>query len=275
MNAQGIAYLDNCYDLLPPFIRAVERKGTTVYLNDATGEFDSRHPLDRFKERIKLELDQTNSLPNNHSENGQESMSFTVDNAVAENMDETRGEDQSPVEVEKPISEKNDSGQPLMEYHCQWKERNAFGQMSMYGLTLRYNIADGTTSLRFDGVSNSDWTFTALKGPFGALEPQDLYVGARVEVFGRHLTISSANSASVRWIENEAKRLGKLQDRFRKKIESVGQKPIVIPPKPGVIRNVERVNKKAGQINLRKLLNDVSKLGEQLAQLGLSEFALL
>lgn len=269
MDPLAIAYLNQCYDLLPPFIRAVERKGSTVYLNDITGDFNSRHPLDRYKSMVaKVE-----SSPKDDAEDVQIEESHPVSDEQSPRLLDFEPLSDSIPKAETPATPKTEADQ-LLEYHCQWKERNAFGQMSMYGLTLRFDLSNGTTSVRFDGVVNSDWTFTALKGPYGALEPHDLYVGAKVQVFGRHLTISTANSTAVRWIEREAKRLNNLQAKFRKRIESVGQKPIVIAPKPEVVRHVERENKKAGQINLRKLLSDVSKLGEQLANLGLAEFAL-
>jgi hypothetical protein len=163
----------------------------------------------------------------------------------------------------------------VLEYHCQWKERNLFGHLSVYGLTLRYNIQDGTTSVRFDGVSDSEWTFAALKGPYGAIEPHDLFVGAKIEIFGRHLTISSGNSHALHWIVHEAHRLQKLQEKFRLKIESVGHKPIVKPHERKVINHITRDVKTAGHVNLRKILNDTARLGEQLAQLGLAEIAMV
>lgn len=279
MDPQSLAYLNQCYDLLPPFIRAVERKGSTTYLNDVTGEMNSIHPLDRFKSLMRMSY-----ADEKLAEDGGEQDGANASKELF--LNETSGDTNNNNDISEhihnlndreivmtPTTTKSESGQ-LMEYHCQWKERNAFGQMSMYGLTLRYDQENGTTSVRFDGVSNSDWTFTALKGPYGLLEPHDLYVGAKVEVFGRHLTISTANSAAVKWIERESRRLTALQAKFRKRIESVGQKPVVIAPRPQVVRHVERENKKAGQINLRKLLSDISKLGDQLAQLGLAEFAL-
>lgn len=272
MDPLSIAYLNQCYDLLPPFIRAVERKGSTVYLNDITGDFNSSHPLDRYKAMV-VQTEDSSSPNGDADDDAQIEESHPVSDEHSPHLLDFEPLSDSFPKAETPTTTKSEAEQ-LLEYHCQWKERNAFGQMSMYGLTLRFDLSNGTTSVRFDGVANSDWTFTALKGPYGALEPHDLYVGAKVQVFGRHLTISTANSAAVRWIEREAKRLNNLQAKFRKRIESVGQKPIVIAPKPEVVRHVERENKKAGQINMRKLLTDVSKLGEQLANLGLAEFAL-
>lgn len=274
--------------------------GSTVYLNEVTGEILLQHPLDRYRELMGFSSQHANEISKSCQEgidnevadpntgevlqqteidtirqpesaptlNFEGEEIFTVPAADFSGQASPNGDDMTPA-TQLPPSQP--SAQELLEYHCQWKERSLFGLVSVYGLTLRYNLADGTTSVRFDGVVDSEWTFTALKGSHGAIEPHDLTIGAKVEVFGRHLSISSANSAAVRWIEREAKRLTKLQAKFRRKIVSVGQKPIIREPEQEVIRHVGRDEKKAGGVNLRKMLAETAKLGEQLAQLGLAD----
>lgn len=168
----------------------------------------------------------------------------------------------------------NHSGKKsVYEYHCQWKERNIFGHTSIYGLTLRFNPDDGSTLVKFDGVREGEWTFTSLQGPCGVLEMHDLFIGAKIEVFGRHLTISTANGPAARWIHSESKRLMKMQNAFRARIESVGHKPVVPKPEIQAVKNIMRDTKTSSMANLRKMSMDCAKLGEQVAQLGLAQMA--
>jgi hypothetical protein len=136
-------------------------------------------------------------------------------------------------------------------------------------LTIRF-LDNGDTLLKFDGI-NGEWTFTALKGPYGVLEMQDLFIGARVNVFGRHLTISSANAAACNWIQSEQARLEKEQEEFRRKIESLGEVPCIRKKTISTIRDITRNAKTAGQTNLRQILKDNARLGDQLASLGLAD----
>jgi hypothetical protein len=138
----------------------------------------------------------------------------------------------------------------------------------MYGLTIRF-LADNSTLVRFDGIDAS-WTFTALKGPYGVLEKYDLFVGSKISLFGRHLTISSANGAACRWIRQEKTRLEKQQAEFRRRIESVGQTPCVRKREKETAQSIARTLKGDEYTNLRFLLKDSARLGEQLAKLGLA-----
>ena len=154
------------------------------------------------------------------------------------------------------------------DYHCQWNERDVFGNVSLFGLTIRY-LENGTTMIRFDGIEG-EWTYSALKGPYGCLEMHDLYVGAKINLFGRHLTISACNSAATKWIGKERKRLEKQQAEFRRKIESIGAIPCVKKKEANTVRNITRDEKTVAQCNIRLLLRENARLGEQLANLGLT-----
>lgn len=154
------------------------------------------------------------------------------------------------------------------DYHCQWNERDVFGNVSLFGLTIRY-LENGTTMIRFDGIEG-EWTYSALKGPYGCLEMHDLFVGAKINLFGRHLTISACNSAASKWIDKERKRLEKQQEEFRRKIESIGATPVVKKREAQTIRHITRDAKTVAQANLRLLLKENARLGEQVASLGLA-----
>lgn len=154
------------------------------------------------------------------------------------------------------------------DYKTQWNERDLFGKVTLYGLMIRY-YEDHNTLIKFDGI-DGEWIFTSLKGPYGRLTQHDLYIGSQVTVFGRHLTILSCNAAAVQWAEKEHKRLSKQQDLFRAKILSVGQKPCVLKPEAQTIKHITRDQKAIVHVNLRKMMNENARLGEQLSSLGLS-----
>lgn len=154
------------------------------------------------------------------------------------------------------------------DYKTQWNERDLFGKVTLYGLMIRY-FEDHNTLIKFDGI-DGEWIFTSLKGPYGRLTQHDLYIGAQVTVFGRHLTILSCNAAAVQWAEREHKRLEKQQELFRSKILSVGQRPCVLKPEAQTIKHITRDQKAVVHVNLRKMLNENARLGEQLSSLGLS-----
>jgi hypothetical protein len=181
----------------------------------------------------------------------------------------------SPTQLTNPLLDESSpnkdtkkKGGIKYDFHCQWSERDLFGKVTLYGLTIRF-LETGEMMLKFDGI-DGEWTFTSLKGPYGCLEMSDLYIGARIQVFGRHLTISSANAAACHWILNETTRLKKQQEEFQKRVESVGQVPCIQRKPISTIRHITRNSKTIGQTNLRQVMKENARLGEQLANLGLA-----
>lgn len=236
-----------------------------MYVNDVTGERTSSHPLEAFlKYRQAEPLEATFQPDNEPYEDGKEQelayydegqpLQDTADPAYQE---ETKGPEKSDKEAKHKA----------FDFHCQWSERDIFGKVTLYGLTLR--VLGARTCIKFDGM-DGQWEYIALKGPFGSLELHDLFIGAKVSVFGRHLTISSANLAACEWIDKERRRLGKQADEFRRRIESVGHVPVVRKVDVQSVKHIMRDSKTKGQVNLRNILKDNAKLGEQLASLGMA-----
>lgn len=153
-------------------------------------------------------------------------------------------------------------------YKCQWNERDCFGKVSLYGLTIRY-YEDNSTLIKFDGIQG-EWFYSSLQGDYGPITHHDLYIGAKINIFGRHLTISSANGAAIQWSEKEYKRLMAQQQAYHNKILSVRETPCIRLKEPKAVRNITRDDKSAANVDLRKVLIDNAKLGEQLVNLGLS-----
>ena len=95
-----------------------------------------------------------------------------------------------------------------------------------------------------------------------------------MRIFGRHLTITSADSSVCHGIEKKAEKLTKKIAWLQEKIEKIGAVPLIRRQAPVVTRNIVREANSSGHSNLRKLKNDVSKLSEQLLDLGLSHLLL-
>lgn len=159
------------------------------------------------------------------------------------------------------------------EYYSTWSERDLYGRVTPYGVTIRYfpsGIDGSRTLIKFDGVV-AEWVFSQLHGPFGPLEQFDLFIGAKVKVFGRQLSITAASAASINWIENQRQKLERQQEAFRNKIMSVNAVPCVkSKSNEGPVRNITRNSRAPGQYDLRRLHNENSRLGEQIAALGLA-----
>lgn len=247
--------------ILPP--HWTRKKDGIGYLNEISGEESEQHPFRRFFEtRNKVfELIEATAFSADPSPK-------TTGSNVGEESPWGTGENQ--------FTETNDSiplttapKEKRFDFRCEWKESNAMGQLCLFGLEIRLNPVDCTTKVRFDGIKG-DWIDTDLHGPRGLLTRHDFFVGSRVEVFGRHLTISSASRDAARWIDREAARLMKQQEKFRQKILSVRAVPCVRAQTQEVIHHIERPTKAGGKSNLRKLHSDVAALGEQLAKLGLA-----
>lgn len=181
----------------------------------------------------------------------------------------------SPTTYDRNNSFTQESSTPLQhkvnkynDFHCHWKELGLFGDTNSYGLTIRYNIEDGSSIIKFDGV-DAKWYMNALEGAYGPVERWDLFIGAKVKIFGRHLTITSANASVCHWNDVQAKKLQKKQEWLRQKIESVGAVPIVRRQVPVCIKHIVRASKAEGRTDLRRLFNENTKLYEQLVKLGL------
>lgn len=158
------------------------------------------------------------------------------------------------------------------DFRCTWKELGLFGNVNSYGLTVRY-YEDGQTVVNFDGLDGR-WHFSQLDGPHGPLDRYDLFVGAKIQIFGRHLTIAATNASTCQWIDEEGRRLLKRQDWLQSKIESVGAVPVVRRPTPTGIKGNFGKKANSGNADLRRISNDNKKLGEQLAGLGMARIAL-
>lgn len=240
-------------DFLPPHW-SLSDEGD-LFINSVTGEKTEEHPLSRFhtmRSRYIVE----------NITNGNGNSSFLESKPISS------GGPSRPLSRSGTIEDAlNGSGKKdFFDYHCQWSERDSNGKVSKYGLTIRY-IEDSQILVKFDGI-NAEWVYSSLQGPSGPIEQCDLFIGAKVTVFGRHLTISSASSASVQWIEKEAIKMERKIEDYRQRIESMGVTPCVRRAPPAPVRNISRGTRLQGQRDLKLLRGEMVRLGEQLASLG-------
>jgi hypothetical protein len=160
-------------------------------------------------------------------------------------------------------------GMKYTDFRCMWKEFGLMGETNSYGLVIRY-YPDGQTVIKFDGVEGM-WHLSKLVGPYGPIDRYDLFVGAKVTVFGRHMSIASCSASTCRWIEEEGRRLAQQQEWLQQRIESVGAVPLVQRAPPVGPNSAQgRSGKPAGSDDLRRRANENAKLAEQLAGLGMA-----
>eukprot|EP01031_Cornospumella_fuschlensis_P045655 gene45655-55883_t len=276
---------------LPPPWRQEVVNGDILYINDVTGQSTSTHPFHiymQFKEATTADIAASTNDTNNqdHEIFGDTALTGSLEEPVHHDDEQARFQTHNytadysnqasleptanDVRPSSRLTTGSRRGGGHLDYHCQWSERDVFGKVTLYGLTLRvFPDEVGKTLLKFDGM-DGEWEYIALKGPYGSLELHDLYIGAKVSVFGRHLTISSANRAAVHFIDEERRRLMRQQEAFRQKIESLGHVPVVRKAESHAVKHIVRDHKTKGHVNLRALMKDNAKLGEQLASLGLA-----
>ena len=197
-------------------------------------------------------------------------MANTIDTDALDHLDATAGDGKnSPQHQMQSLQQQAPPTGKFYDYFCQWNERNLDGKVSLFGLTIRYYSETGQTLVKFDGIVG-EWLFSQLKGPYGSIEQLDLFIGAKVNVFGRHLSISAASAEAINWIERAKKRLEKQQRAYQEKIISVGKNPVVAVKTPGPVRHITRGVRPPGTCDLRRLALENARLGEQIADIGLA-----
>lgn len=254
---------------LPPPWR--EHTTSGQYYNELTGESTSEHPVqralrnrssgDKVRASGEPEMKGEVAMQPSESNNGRPFLEIDTKTSNATQL----------VPLDSSAADKlaaRASRGKYTDYRCMWKELGLFGDTNSYGLTLRY-FEDGSTEIKFDGVEGM-WVATQLEGHYGPIERIDLFVGAKIKVFGRHLSINSTGATATRWIEDEGRRLMKQQNWLQERVESVGKVPVVRRPPPvGPLQFSGRSSKPAGSDNLRMIFMENAKLHEQLATLGM------
>jgi hypothetical protein len=254
----------------PPWRENDEGDG---WVNDITEEVSLEHPLKRVLEKRSLAAT-ASALVVSGAEGGLVETKDDSDALVPGGKPATGGAKQLvPLDNESARKLTKASNKALRgrysDYRCLWKEKGLFGETNSYGLVMRY-YEDGSTDIKFDGVDGM-WVATQLEGHYGPIEKIDLFVGAKIKIFGRHLSINSTGASTTHWIEEEGKRLMKQQNWLQERVESVGKVPIIRRPPPiGPLSFSGRSSKPAGGDNLRMITVNNGKLLEQLATLGMS-----
>ena len=236
------------------------RKTSEGYLNEITGALSPDHPFQRYVQGNAQQVSQPEEEDGAAGTPGRPYLAEKIQVAAM-------GAD---------IGGSSSSSRPQKlrhwDFRCMWKELGLFGNVNSYGLTIRY-YEDGQTVVNFDGLDGR-WHFSQLDGPHGPLDRYDLFVGAKIRIFGRHLTIAATSASTCQWIDEEGKRLLKRQDWLQSKIESVGAVPAVRRPTPTGIKGHFGKKANSGNADLRRISEQNKKLAEQLACLGMGRIAL-
>ena len=104
-----------------------------------------------------------------------------------------------------------------------WHETTAKGSVRR-DLRLSYDTTDGSVTLGLDKKTATLYRLSHLEGRYGPVGPFDLYVGAALEVLGRRLTLKqTADLATKTWVEAEAARLRRVQERLLDELRTYGR----------------------------------------------------
>lgn len=278
----------------PPWITVKSTSGgPSTYANGVTGEVSSEHPLRElwvahFEALVKQKQQQVESsllsdmelLGDNDNSRGKiadateldDNDSFARD-SDKEDRDDNIKNSHPPLHNES-VSQQHRSHNTSRSYEdflCLWRETRLLGGVNSYTATLRYFLSTGAVQIFFEGVEGS-WTYSRLDGPYGPVDLDDLFLGAQLVVFGRHLSVTSAGADRCMGIDARAETLLKRRKWLQEKIETVGATPVIKRDPPASIRNIVRQSNHSGRSNLRKMVQDNLKLQDQLVDLGLAHF---
>ena len=235
---------------------------STVFMRSTTSDVNIQHEMstesltpptssDNVKDDVEVEVEGAHAAKTMPSTIDLDKLGFTLDSALGDQQ-----------------SQKGNEKTTFTDFRCQWRESGLMGETNSYGLRLRY-YNDGKTGVKIDGVEG-EWTMTQMDGQYGPIDRYDLFVGGKVKVFGRWLTITSASASVCHGITVKAKRMKKMIAKMQERVEGLGSVPIVRRSVPSTTRHIVRSAQPEGHENLRKLLIDVTKLSEQLCDLGMA-----
>jgi hypothetical protein len=169
----------------PPPWRKELNGESVVYINEVTGEKSDVHPL-------------ANYFNQNEASQSVESPLFSASKLSTD--------------------EKSES----LLFRCEWKEIGLMGNIYSYGMSLCYFPSDYHIEISFDGV-DALWSFSRVDGPYGPIDENDLFIGSKITIFDRHLTITSANAHICHLIDTKELVLKKRRAWLQAKIETVGK----------------------------------------------------
>jgi hypothetical protein len=220
--------------LPPPWKEVILDSGGVLYINEVTNEEMSEHPLTRISGYI------------------------SKNNVINDNFDD---------------SSRNNSVNSLLhdkfiEFRCHWQEKNVQGDTLLYNLYLRYFKYDGHFEIKFNKIDGA-WAYSYLEGSYGPINEYDLFIGGKIKLFGRNLTIQYASASFCRWIDETANEMKKKRLFLQTKLENIGVKAVVPREMTQITRNITRdSNQIGGHTNLRKLYIEISLLEKQLCDNG-------
>ena len=157
---------------------------------------------------------------------------------------------------------------PSSKFRCEWQELGLFGTVSSFGLSIKV-YKNGDILIKFDNV-DGQWRKGMIDTKYGPADRNDFFIGSKILVFKRHLTICSCPYEVCRETEALGDALRERQAWLRSKIESVRAVPVVPLRKSNLIIENQMRLTSSGKSNLRLLTIENNKLVEQLCSLGMA-----
>ena len=190
---------------LPPPWREEILGDEIVYVNGLNGRKTNTHPLQEYFSQNVEDAENCSSIEYNQS-------------PIAANPPIEYNQDESPASLKKSSSRRP----AFLPFRCEWKEVTLNGLCKTYGMDLLYFLDDKKFEITFDGV-HASWVLSRIDGPYGPLDETDLFIGAKIKIFDRHLSITSSNSHVCLMIDKRAEALIKRRNWLQQKIEVFGE----------------------------------------------------
>jgi len=130
-------------------------------------------------------------------------------------------------------------------------------------------VDTGRVRVKIRGVEEEDLELSHIQNRHGGrLEASDLYIGAKIQLLGRDITLQEATTASVEWLESVGKSLKRKKRKLQKRVESLGFKACVEETYKDLDpTSIKRNSYILGSTNLQKLKKDIVQLESQIRQL--------
>lgn len=207
--------MDESFPPPPPWRRIITNE-KTYYINDISGEETDIHPLTSYFNQLNEKKKKQTTQFTEKLLDEETSRQIINEDDQEDQKNEEKQLEYSHQQYQEEIEEES------LLFRCEWKEIGLLGHVLSYGMNLLFFPNDQHFEITFDGV-RACWRFSRIDGPYGPIDEDDLFIGSKIIVFDRHLTITSANSDICRMIDAKGLLLKKRISWLQAKLEAIGK----------------------------------------------------
>ena len=119
--------------------------------------------------------------------------------------------------VHKPkrSSKKKHKDIEKLTYHSWWREGTALG-LKRFTTTIEFDLNTYNFNVSFDDKHDPVTVSECKTNKYGPVAPWDLFIGAKIPLLGRNVTLMQGSKATCVWLDNHAKQLDNLRTALKK-----------------------------------------------------------